>query len=83
MMELAAAMATMPKKSGMQKSGMQKAFTNKVQSMGGMGALKSQAAKAMSPSMLTRPPVIANKARGTQSSSMHRVIPTAFGPMMF
>ena len=55
----------------MNRSGMQKAFTNKVQSMGGMGALKSKAANAMSTSMFTRPPVIANKARGTMSSSTY------------
>lgn len=55
----------------MNRTGMQKAFANKVQSMGGMSALKSQAAKAMSPSMFYRPPVIANKARGTMSSSTY------------
>ncbi len=50
---------------------MQKAFTNKVQSMGGMGMLKNKAANAMSTSMFTRPPVVANKARGTMSSSTY------------
>ena len=50
---------------------MQKAFTNKVQSMGGMEMLKNKAANAMSTSMFTRPPVIANKARGTMSSSTY------------
>jgi len=55
----------------MNRSGMQKAFTNKVQSMGGMGMLKNKAANAMSTSMFTRPPVVANKARGTMSSSTY------------
>ena len=50
---------------------MQKAFTNTVQSMGGMGMLKNKAANAMSTSMFTRPPVVANKARGTMSSSTY------------
>lgn len=60
---------------------MQKAFTNKVQSMGGMGALKSKAANAMSTSMFTRPPVIANKARGTMSSSTYIPIPNSVSGM--
>ena len=61
----------------MNRSGMQKAFANKVQSLGGMGMLKNKAANAMSTSMFTRPPVVANKARGTQSSSMYRPMPNA------
>ena len=65
----------------MNRSGMQKAFNTKVQSMGGMGALKSQAAKAMSPSMFTRPPVIANKARGTMASHTYSPIPNSVSGM--
>lgn len=65
----------------MNRQGMQKAFTNKVQSMGGMGALKSQAAKAMPTSMFYRPPVIANKARGTQASHTYSPIPNSMSGM--
>ncbi len=32
--------------------------------------------------MATRPPIIANKARGTQSSSMYRQMPNALGASM-
>jgi len=53
MMELAAAMATMPKKSGKKPMGGQSAYS----------------APRPPSGMATRPPVIANKARGTQSSS--------------
>jgi hypothetical protein len=55
----------------MNRQNMQKAFANKVQSMGGMGAFKNQIQKAMQTSMFTRPPVVANKARGTMSSSTY------------
>jgi len=55
----------------MNRPNMQKAFANKVQSMGGMDAFKNQVQKAMQTSMFTRPPVVANKARGTMSSSTY------------
>jgi hypothetical protein len=55
----------------MNRPNMQKAFANKVQSMSGMDAFKGQVAKAMPTSMFYRPPVVANKARGTMSSSTY------------
>jgi hypothetical protein len=55
----------------MNRPNMQKAFASKVQSMGGMGAFKNQVQKAMPTSMFYRPPVVANKARGTMSSSTY------------
>lgn len=65
----------------MNRQGMQKAFTNKAQAMGGMGAFKSQVAKAMPTSMFTRPPVVANKARGTQASHTYSPIPNSVSGM--
>ena len=53
MMELATAMATMPKKSGTRPMGNQSAYSAPRSPMG----------------MATRPPLIANKARGTMSSA--------------
>jgi hypothetical protein len=68
MMELAAAMATMPKKS-------------KTRPMGGQSGYKTPRSPM---GMATRPPVIANKARGTQSSSTYRQLPPgAAAAMMF
>ena len=65
----------------MNRSGMQKAFANKVQSLGGMGMLKNKAANAMSTSMFTRPPVVANKARGTMASHTYSPIPNSVSGM--
>lgn len=65
----------------MNRPNMQKAFTNKVQAMGGMGAFKSQAAKAMGTSMFTRPPVTQNKARGTMASHTYSPIPNSVSGM--
>ncbi len=59
------------------------AMASKKSGMKPMGSQSAYKAPRPPMGMATRPPVIANKARGTQSSSMHRVIPTAFGPMMF
>jgi hypothetical protein len=61
MMELAAAMATMPKKSGTRPMGGQSGF--KAPRM----AVVSSPMGAMA--IPTRPPLIANKARGTISSA--------------
>jgi hypothetical protein len=58
----------------MNRQGLNKAISNKMQSMGGMNAMKAQAAKAMPTSMFYRPPVIANKARGTMSSANRAAI---------
>jgi hypothetical protein len=55
----------------MNRQGLNKAISNKMQSMGGMNAMKTQMAKAMPTSMFYRPPVTANKARGTMSSSTY------------
>ena len=67
MMELAAAMAKMPKKSAPQLMGGQSGYKAPRMAFvpGPMGAM----------AMPTRPPVIANKARGTQSSSTYRQLP--------
>jgi hypothetical protein len=61
MMELAAAMATMPKKSGTRPMGGQSAYSAPRPPMG----------------MATRPPVIANKARGTMASHFRQNIKNA------
>jgi hypothetical protein len=53
----------------MNRQGLNKAISNKIQSMGGMNAMKAQAAKAMPTSMFYRPAVSQNKARGTMSSA--------------
>ena len=66
MMELAAAMATMPKKSGQKPMGGQSAYS----------------APRPPSGMATRPPVIANKARGTQSSSTYRQLPPGVAAAM-
>jgi hypothetical protein len=83
MMELAAAMATMPKKSGTRPMGGQSAYSAPRSPMGMqpttggvnvsnkafINAIKAQAVKGMPTGMFSRPPVIANKARGTMSSA--------------
>jgi hypothetical protein len=56
----------------MNRQGLNKAISNKMQSMGGMNAMKTQMAKAMPTSMFYRPPVIANKSRGTMSSATYK-----------
>ncbi len=61
-MELAAAMATMPKKSGTRPMGGQSGFNAPRPPMG----------------MATRPPVIANKARGTMASHTYKQLPSGF-----
>jgi hypothetical protein len=48
---------------------LKKEISNKIQSMGGMNAMRTQAAKAMPTSMFYRPAVSQNKARGTMSSA--------------
>jgi hypothetical protein len=53
----------------MNRQGLNKAVLSKIQSMGGMNAIKAQAAKAMPTSMFYRPAVSQNKARGTMSSA--------------
>jgi len=58
----------------MNRQGLNKAISGKIQSMGGMDAMKSKVAKAMPTSMFYRPPVIANKARGTMSSANRAAI---------
>lgn len=62
----------------MNRQGLNKAISNKMQSMGGMNAPQrmggQSAYNAPRPpmGMQTRPPVIANKARGTMSSSTYK-----------
>jgi hypothetical protein len=55
----------------MNRQGLKKALSNKIQSMGGMNAIKAQAAKAMPTRMSYRPAVATNKARGTGSSAIY------------
>ena len=58
---------------------------SKAPKMSGMRPIGGQSAyKAPRPpmGMATRPPIIANKARGTQSSSMYRSMPNALGASM-
>lgn len=65
----------------MNRPNLQKAFNSKVQSMGGMGALKGQVAKSMPTSMFYRPSVTQNKARGTQASHTYSPIPNSVSGM--
>jgi hypothetical protein len=51
------------------RQGLNKAVLSKIQSMGGMNAMRTLAAKAMPTRMFYRPAVAANKARGTMSSA--------------
>ena len=50
---------------------LKKEISNKMQSMGGMNAMRTQAAKAMPTSMFYRPTASQNKARGTMSSATY------------
>jgi hypothetical protein len=65
----------------MNRQGLNKAISNKMQSMGGMNAMKTQVAKAMPTSMFYRPAVTANKARGTMSSATYAPIPNSMSGM--
>jgi hypothetical protein len=56
----------------MNRQGLNKAISNKMQSMGGMNAMRAQAAKAMPTSMFYRPTASQNKARGTMSSATYK-----------
>jgi len=56
----------------MNRQGLNKAASSKIQSMGGMGAMKTQAAKGMPTSMFYRPAISQNKARGTMSSATYK-----------
>jgi hypothetical protein len=50
---------------------LKKEISNKMQSMGGMNALRAQAAKAIPRGSFYRQPTIDNKARGTMSSATY------------
>ncbi len=84
MWETASAAAIAPKNKGM---GGQSGYNAPRSPMGmqpKLDALKARAVKGMPTGMSYRPPVIANKARGTQSSSTYRQLPPgAAAAMMF
>ena len=65
----------------MNRQGLNKAISNKTQSMGGMNAMKTQAAKGMPTSMFYRPATSQNKARGTMSSATYSQIPNSMSGM--
>jgi len=53
----------------MNRQGLNKAVLSKIQSLGGMDAIKAQFEKARPTSMSYRPATSQNKARGTMSSA--------------
>jgi hypothetical protein len=56
----------------MNRQNFNKAVSSKIQSMGGMDAMKSQVQRAMPTSMFSRPAASQNKARGTMSSAIYK-----------
>jgi hypothetical protein len=65
----------------MNRQGLNKAISNKMQSIGGMNALKSQVTKSMPTGMSYRPSTSQNKARGTMASHTYSPIPNSVSGM--
>ena len=65
----------------MNRQNFNKVASSKIQSMGGMDAMRSKAAKAMPTSMFYRPATSQNKARGTMASHTYSQIPDSMSGM--